>query len=92
MNQSRHEQIKRVLLESEDGLTAAEIADKIGSNAKSINKSIKNIWGIYIDRWTVPRRGQFSAVYMCVDVPKNAPHPTERYVPQTVWQRVMNTH
>jgi biotin operon repressor len=86
MKFSRHQAIREVLLESEDGMTIQEIADKLGCGYKSIQKTIKVIWGVYIDRWAVPKRGQFAAVYMCVEVPPHAPHPTERYLPKTMWQ------
>jgi hypothetical protein len=87
MKRSRHQAIRELLHNSEDGLTVSQIAKLIGDdNPKSIQKTVKLIHGVYIDRWTVPRRGQFSAVYMCVEVPPNAPHPTERYLPTTTWQ------
>ncbi|CAB4131324.1 hypothetical protein UFOVP133_64 [uncultured Caudovirales phage] len=87
MKRSRHNLIRELLLVSEDGLTVNQIAQAVGDdNPKSIQKTVKLIHGVYIDRWTVPKRGQFAAVYMCVNVPNNAPHPTERYVPQTMWQ------
>ena len=89
MKFSRHQAIREILLESEDGMTIQQVADKLGTGYKSIQKTIKLIWGVYIDRWTVPKRGQFAAVYMCIDVPESAPHPTERYVePKTVWRPV----
>lgn len=86
MKFSRHQAIREVLLESEDGMTIQQVADKLGCSYRSIQKTIKLIWGVYIDRWTVPKRGQFAAVYMCVAVPVHAPHPTERYLPRTMWQ------
>jgi hypothetical protein len=86
MRKSRHQDIRDVLTASEDGLTLLEIAVQLDWNYKAVQKSIKNAWGIYIDRWAVPKRGQFSAVYMCVPIPEDAPHPTERYLPQTKWQ------
>jgi hypothetical protein len=86
MKFSRHQAIREVLLESEDGMTIQQIADKLDCGYKSIQKTIKVIWGVYIDRWAVPKRGQFAAVYMCVEVPSHAPHPTERYLPTTMWQ------
>ena len=86
MKFSRHQAIRETLLESEDGMTIQEIADKLGCGYKSIQKTIKVIWGVYIDRWAVPKRGQFAAVYMCVEVPPHAPHPTEKYLPKTMWQ------
>ena len=86
MKKSRHQDIRDALSASEDGLTLLEIAVEIDSNYKAVQKAIKNVWGIYVDRWAVPKRGQFAAVYMCADVPSNAPHPTERYLPKTLWQ------
>ena len=88
MKRSRHQLIRDLLLDSEDGLTIKQLVEALADNdnPKSIQKTVKNIHGVYIDRWTVPKRGQFAAVYMCVDVPSNAPHPTERYLPKTTWQ------
>ena len=71
------------MLASEDGLTVKQIAEALGDdNYKSVAKTVKLIHGVYIDRWTVPKRGQYAAVYACVEVPENAPHPTERYIPK----------
>ena len=87
MKRSRHNLIRELLLNSADGMTVNQIAQAIGDdNPKSVQKTVKLIWGVYIDRWTVPKRGQFSAVYMCASIPEDAPHPTERYLPQTKWQ------
>ena len=86
MKKSRHQDIRNALSVSGDGLTLLELAVEIDSNYKAVQKAIKNVWGVYVDRWTVPKRGQFAAVYMCADVPSNAPHPTERYLPKTLWQ------
>ena len=86
MKFSRHQAIREALLESEDGLTLHQLAKHLDCNYKTLGKTIKNVWGVYIDRWAIPKRGQFAAVYMCVEVPQNAPHPTEKYIPQTIWQ------
>jgi len=86
MKRSRHQQIRNMLLDSEDGMTIKQIAEALeDDNYKSVAKTIKLVHGLYIDRWTVPKRGQYAAVYMCVEIPKDAPHPTERYTPQTIW-------
>jgi hypothetical protein len=83
MIRSRHQLIRDILLASEDGLTVKQIAEALGDdNYKSVAKTVKLIHGVYIDRWTVPKRGQYAAVYACVEVPENAPHPTERYIPK----------
>ena len=86
MKKSRHHDIRAALTASEDGLTILELSAALEMNYKAVQKAVKNVYGIYIDRWSVPKRGQFSAVFMCVDIPRDAPHPTERYLPQTQWQ------
>jgi len=72
---SRHQTIRDILLEAEDGLTLVEIGEKMGTTERSLRKTIGIVWGVYIDRWTNPKRGQYAAVYMCADVPEDAPHP-----------------
>ena len=88
MKASRHDKIRALILASPDGLTTSQIAGQLGSTYKSIQKTMNNIYGVYIDRWDVPKRGQFAAVWMCVEVPPDVPHPTDRYQPKfkTVWQ------
>jgi predicted transcriptional regulator len=86
MSASKHNQIRDLLLAAEDGMTANEIAAKMDADPHAIRRALRNTFGVYIDRWTAPKRGQFSAVYMCVPIPEDAPHPTERYLPQTKWQ------
>lgn len=72
---SRHQTIRDLLLFSEDGLTINEIAKHVGATDETICKTLKTVYGVYIDRWSAPKRGQYAAVYMCVETPKNAPHP-----------------
>ena len=87
MKRSRHQLIRDMLTASDDGMTVAQIAATLGDdNYKSVQKTVKLVYGIYIDRWTVAKRGQFSAVFMCAAIPEDAPHPTERYLPATQWQ------
>jgi hypothetical protein len=86
MKKSRHNDIRAALTASEDGLTILELSVALDMNYKAVQKAVKNVYGIYIDRWSVPKRGQFSAVFMCVEIPTDAPHPTERYLPATQWQ------
>ena len=76
MRPSRHNDIRAVLLRNEDGLTAKEIAIKIGMEQDAIKKALPNIYGVYIDRWlTNLGRGAASAVYVCVPVPEDTPKP-----------------
>ncbi|CAB4133076.1 hypothetical protein UFOVP252_47 [uncultured Caudovirales phage] len=90
MRKSRHTDIREVLLNSPDGLTAREIAAKLNVERDTVASAVRHIYGVYIDRWVAIKRGQFAAVYLCVDVPSNSPHPTERYLPQTKWQLTIN--
>lgn len=73
--QSRHNQIRELLLQSEDGMTANEIAAKLDVDSHVIRRALQNAFGVYIDRWNSPRRGQYTAVYDCVEVPTNTPKP-----------------
>jgi len=75
---SRHQAIRDLLLAAEDGLTTKQLAEKLNSNVTSTNLTLRNVWGVYIDRWVKPKgqRGQYAAVYMCVPVPENTPRPT----------------
>ena len=75
MTQSRHHAIRDLLLAAEDGLTVNEIADHFGATANTICKTLKTVCGVYVDRWTKVSRGQYAAVYMCVETPEDAPHP-----------------
>jgi predicted DNA-binding transcriptional regulator YafY len=75
MKLSRHHAIRDLLLASEDGLTVNEIAVHFDATTKTICKTLKTVCGVYIDRWTGPSRGQYAAVYMCVETPQNAPRP-----------------
>lgn len=75
MMKSRHHAIRDLLLASEDGLTVNEIADHFGATPKTICKTLKTVCGVYIDRWSGPKRGQYAAVYVCVVTPENVPHP-----------------
>jgi hypothetical protein len=78
MRPSRHNDIRSVLLRNEDGLTAKEIAIKIGMEQDAVKKALPNIYGVYIDRWlTNLGRGAASAVYICVPVPDNTSKPSK---------------
>jgi len=76
MRPSRHNDIRAALLHFPDGLTAREIAIKLGVERGTVASAVPCIYGIYIDRW-VPTggRGTSSAVYVCIEVPENTPRP-----------------
>ena len=74
---SRHQTIRNLLLASEDGLTVDEMADYFECNPDTLYNTLPAVWGVYIDRWKASKRGQYTAVYMCAEIPPNAPHPTK---------------
>ena len=47
---SRHQAIRDLLLASEDGLTVNQLADHFGATTKTICKTLKVVYGVYIDR------------------------------------------
>ena len=75
--QSRHNQIRELLLQAEDGMTANEIAARLDTDPVVIRQSLATAYGVYIDRWVAPNRGQYSAVYACVVVPEDTPRPNK---------------
>lgn len=85
MKFSRHQAIRELLITADDGMTIKEIAQKLGSTPDAIRKSIKAVWGIYVDRWVKVTRGAYASVYMCVDVPEDAPRPDQIRVPSVLW-------
>ena len=75
MRLSRQQTIRSALLEAEDGLTAQQIGARINSDVDSTRKTLSHMWGVYVDRWANSKRGMHHAVYMCVEVPEDAPKP-----------------
>lgn len=74
---SKHNEIRDLLLKAEDGMTANQLAAILDADPISIRRSLRDAFGIYIDRWNAPRRGQYTAVYVCVEVPENTPRPNK---------------
>jgi hypothetical protein len=90
MKQSRHTKIRNLILASSDGMTTNQLAKALGSSYKSMQHTMNNVWGVYVDRWqTVPRKGQYAAVWMCVEVPPDTPYPEDGILlkPQTEWRK-----
>lgn len=61
-------------MSSEDGMTISQLANLFNCQKSSMLRTLKDMWGIYIDRWQ-PANGSYAAVYMSVPTPENAPHP-----------------
>ena len=75
MSISKYKEIRDLLLQAEDGMTANEIAARLDADPNAIRRAIPDMYGVYIDRWTAPKRGQYAAVYACVPVPEDTPKP-----------------
>ena len=75
MMKSRHQPIRDLLLASNDGMTVNEIAEHFACGPNPLYTTMPTVFGVYIDRWIGPSRGQYTAVYMCIKAPEDAPHP-----------------
>ena len=73
---SNHNIIRDLLKQHPDGLKSSEIATLIGVSARSVNKSLESVFGVYIDRWEKStHRNTLAAIWVVVDVPENCPKP-----------------
>ena len=73
---SKHNLVRRVLRDSEDGLTVKQIMDLSQVHTDSLSRILQTMPDAYIDRWSGPTRGQYSAVWCVVVPPENCPRPT----------------
>ncbi len=76
---SKHDQIRKLLHESEDGLTADQIAVLLQAPSRhSIGPALRAMPDAYIDRWTGPVKGQYTAVWFAAVIPEDCPKPQSR--------------
>jgi hypothetical protein len=73
---SKHDLVRKVLRESEDGLTVKQITEAVGVDKDPLSRILEAMPDAYIDRWSGPTRGQYSAVWCVVVPPENCPRPT----------------
>jgi hypothetical protein len=73
---SKHDLVRKVLRESEDGLTVKQITEAVGVDKDPLSRILQTMPDAYIDRWSGPTRGQYSAVWCVVVPPENCPRPT----------------
>ena len=78
MSTPHHNKIRECLAKAPDGMSISELAMCTQISADSLPKSLKTCFGVYIDRYEGPFRGQWRAVYMLVNVPENAPKPERK--------------
>ena len=73
---SNHNTIRELLKRHPDGLKSSDIAKFTGIDNRSINKSLENVYGVYIDRWEKSDyQNTLAAIWIVVDVPENCPKP-----------------
>ena len=80
MSKSKHDLVRKVLRDSEDGLTAKQITEAVGVDKDPLSRILQLMPDAYIDRWSGPVRGQYSAVWCVVIPPENCPHPVNSEV------------
>ena len=73
---SKHDLVRKVLRDSEDGLTVKQITEAVGVDKDPLSRILQTMPDAYIDRWSGPTRGQYSAVWCVVVPPENCPRPT----------------
>ena len=74
---SKHDLVRRVLRDSADGLTVKQITGLTEVEADSLSRILQTMPDAYIDRWSGPTKGQYSAVWCVVVPPENCPHPSK---------------
>jgi hypothetical protein len=74
---SKHDLVRKVLRDSEDGLTVRQIVDLTQIDKDPLSRILQTMPDAYIDRWSGPTKGQYSAVWCVVVPPENCPHPTK---------------
>jgi hypothetical protein len=73
---SKHDLVRKVLRDSQDGLTVKQIMDLSQVHTDSLSRILQTMPDAYIDRWSGPTKGQYSAVWCVVVPPENCPRPT----------------
>ena len=73
---SKHDLVRKVLRDSQDGLTVKQITEAVGVDKDPLSRILQTMPDAYIDRWSGPTRGQYSAVWCVVVPPENCPRPT----------------
>ena len=74
---SKHDLVRRVLRDSSDGLTVKQIMDLSQVHTDSLSRILQKMPDAYIDRWSGPTKGQYSAVWCVVVPPENCPQPSK---------------
>jgi predicted ArsR family transcriptional regulator len=92
MKPTRQQAIRECLRQHHYGLTRQQLSDKLGIHLANVRTAILGMPDVYVDRWTMGKRGSYQKVYCAVDVPEDCPHPKDRVYPipkpATVWRQL----
>lgn len=77
MKKRNHADIRDVLLQHSDGLTAEAVGTILNKPRGAVARALAAMPDAYIDRWIMlpGSRGQYSAIWCIVEVPEDCPHP-----------------
>jgi len=70
--------IRALLREEPDGLTLAEMSQRLSIRIEVLRNCMTRMPDAYIDRWQTSSVGPPAAVWCVVVPPPNCPHPTRR--------------
>jgi len=76
MSASSHPRIRVLLRQHDDGLSAAEIAEKLNTKPDTVRNALKDMPDTYIDRWTEAKlQAPTEAIWCVVTPPEDCPKP-----------------
>jgi len=78
MKPVRQKRIRTLLRSRPDGMTPPEIAEVTGLHVANVRTSLRGMPDVYVDRWRLGKRGQYTKVWVAVHVPEDCPHPKDR--------------
>jgi hypothetical protein len=77
MHKSNHHAIRMLLQQYHDGLTVADIAERLEKEPPPMRRALTEMPDAYIDRW-IAHRKQWTAVWCVIVAPENCPKPTKK--------------
>lgn len=75
MTRPKNDVVRKLLQDNVDGLTVKQIVDLTQIDKDPLSRILATMPDAYIDRWSGPTRGQYTAVWCVVVPPENCPHP-----------------
>ena len=78
MTPVRQKKIRTLLRAHPNGMTPPEIAAATGVHVANVRTALRAMPDVYVDRWRMGKRGQFTKVWVAVPVPEDCPHPKDR--------------